>query len=261
MMTLRFTQITDLHLGSARDSTLAGVRTAESFESVLQALERQGRGSDMLLLTGDLAADCDPEAYQILNQILVEEGKQAIWLPGNHDNFDLMVANLVDYPPIQVKVAGSWAVLTLDSSQPQKPGGHISEEQLEQLTQNLESHADKFVLLAMHHSPVAVGCDWLDQQMIDNGHRLYALLHAHGNVKGIITGHVHQPFAGYWGEIAVYSTPSSCVQFKQYCEDFTLSSDPPGYRWLDLCEDGSINTGVEFLQDFTQTPDLDSASY
>lgn len=230
MTTLRFTQITDLHLGPARDSTLAGVRTAESFESVLQAVERKGRGSDMLLLTGDLAADCDPEAYQILNQILIDEGKRAIWLPGNHDNFDLMVTNLVDYPPIQVKVAGNWAVLTLDSSQPKKPGGHISEAQLEQIAQNLKSHADKFVLLAMHHSPVAVGCDWLDQQMIDNEHRLYALLHVHGNVKGVITGHVHQPFAGYWGEIAVYSTPSSCVQFKQNCKNFTLSSDSPGDR-------------------------------
>ena len=197
----------------------------------------------------------------MLSLILVEEGKQALWLPGNHDNFDLMVANLVDYPPVQVHGAGNWAVLTLDSSQPQMPGGHIAEEQLEQVAQNLFSHADNFVLLAMHHSPVAVGCDWLDQQMIDNAHRLYALLHGHGNVKGVITGHVHQPFTGYWGEISVYSTPSSCVQFKQYCEDFTLSSDPPGYRWLDLCEDGSIITGVEFLQDFTQTPDLDSASY
>ena len=261
MKTQRFTQITDLHLGPARDSTLAGVRTVESFESVLQVVEQQGRGSDVLLLTGDLAADCDPKAYQILNQILVEQCKQAIWLPGNHDDFELMVENLVDYPPVSVLGAGNWAVLTLDSSQPHKPGGHIAEVQLEQIARTLDSHADKFVLLAMHHSPVEVGCDWLDKQMIDNAHRLYALLHAHGHVKGVITGHVHQPFTGRWGELLVYSSPSSCVQFKQYCEDFTLSSEPPGYRWLDLHEDGSINTGVEFLQDFTQTPDLDSATY
>ena len=107
MTTLRFTQITDLHLGSARDSTLAGVRTAESFESVLQALERQGRGSDMLLLTGDLAADCDPEAYQILNQILVEEGKQAISITPQ----PVKILLLTGFVPILQQLITPWLCL------------------------------------------------------------------------------------------------------------------------------------------------------
>ena len=191
MKAVRLTQITDLHLGQDSASMLGGVRTLESFQAVLQAVELQGRGTDLLLLTGDLAGNCEPEAYQLLNQTLLEHRKQAIWLPGNHDDFDVMVANLVDYPPVQRHKMGSWAVLTLDSSQPNKAGGHISNEQLEQVEQGLKSLSEEYVLLAMHHSPVNVGCAWLDQQQIDNQQHLHKLLQAHGNVKAVITGHVH----------------------------------------------------------------------
>lgn len=261
MAVVRLTQITDLHLGSSRDSMLGGVRTSESFLSVLQAVELQGRGTDLLLLTGDLAGDCEPQAYRLLNRILCEHNKQAIWLPGNHDDFDVMAANLVDYPPVQIQAMGDWAVLTLDSSQPHKPGGHISDNQLMQVKQGLHRLADKFVLLAMHHSPVNVGCAWLDAQQIDNQQQLHQLLTAHGNVKAVITGHVHQQFEGRWGNLPIYSAPSSCVQFKQHSDDFALSNQPPGYRWLDLHPGGVVDTGVEFLQDFRQNPELDCASY
>lgn len=261
MTVVRLTQITDLHLGPDSDSMLGGVRTLESFQAVLRAVEQNGRGSDLLLLTGDLAGDCEPQAYQLLNRTLGEHNKQAIWLPGNHDDADIMAANLVDYPRVQIYEMGDWAILTLDSSQPHKPGGHIPDEQLAQVEQNLHRLRDKFVLLAMHHSPVDVGCAWLDLQQIDNQHQLHKLLLAHGNVKAVITGHVHQQFDGSWGELPIYSAPSSCVQFKQHSHDFALSDQPPGYRWLDLHPEGTVKTGVEFLQDFAQIPDLNCANY
>jgi Icc protein len=77
----------------------------------------------------------------------------------------------------------------------------------------------------------------------------------------VITGHVHQHHDSQWGDIPVYSTPSSCVQFKQNSDDFALCEQPPGYRWLDLCADGSLVTGVEFLSGFNQRPNLDCESY
>jgi Icc protein len=261
MTVVRLTQITDLHLGPDSDAMLGGVRTLESFQSVLQAVDQNGRGTDLLLLTGDLAGDCEPQAYQLLNRTLGEYNKQAIWLPGNHDDVDVMAANLVDYPQVQIHEMSDWAILTLDSSQPHKPGGHIADKQLALVEQSLDRLGDKFVLLAMHHSPVDVGCAWLDLQQIDNQHQLHQLVLAHGNVKAVITGHVHQQFDGSWGELPIYSAPSSCVQFKPHSHDFALSGQPPGYRWLDLHPEGTVKTGVEFLQDFAQIPDLNCANY
>ena len=258
---IRLTQITDLHLGVDEEATLGGVPTLASFEAVLQAVTDQGRDNDRLLLTGDLAADCQPGAYQLLNKVLSAHGKEALWLPGNHDDAQLMADNLVDFPAQATLDLGLWGVLTLDTSQPNQSGGHISDEQLQAVEQGLAKLANKFVLVAMHHTPVPVNCAWLDQQQIDNQQRLYNLLQAHGNVRGVITGHVHQQFDGHWGELPLYSAPSSCVQFKQHSDDFALSDQPPGYRWLDLHGDGSLETGVEFVSNFSLLPNLDCASY
>jgi len=96
---LKITQITDLHLGPDGNSILAGVNTLDSFKAVLQALDTQGRGDDLLLLSGDLSAKSTAETYILLNQLLLENDKQVIWLPGNHDDFDLMREGLINYPP------------------------------------------------------------------------------------------------------------------------------------------------------------------
>lgn len=95
MDTVHLTQITDLHLGIDASATLGGVPTLASFEAVLRAVADRGRGSDRLLLTGDLASDCQPEAYRLLNSLLKAHHKQATWLPGNHDDSELMADNQI----------------------------------------------------------------------------------------------------------------------------------------------------------------------
>ena len=261
MEIVHLTQITDLHLGVDASATLGGIPTQASFEAVLGAVDQQGRGKDRLILTGDLASDCQPAAYQRLNRLLKVHNKQAVWLPGNHDKAEVMAEYLVDYPYQSVTELGAWGLLTLDSSQSSKPGGHISDKQLRHVEQGLETLRTDFILVAMHHSPVLLHSAWLDTQQIDNHHRLYELLHASGRVKAVITGHVHQQFEGHWGDIPIYSAPSSCVQFKQKSDEFALSDEPPGYRWLDLYPDGNIVTGVEFLSDFHPRPNLSCAGY
>jgi Icc protein len=57
---LRLTQVTDLHLGPDPEFETRGVATLGSFKAVLQQIDQQGRGADLLLLTGDLASDCQP---------------------------------------------------------------------------------------------------------------------------------------------------------------------------------------------------------
>jgi Icc protein len=261
MSTLHITQITDLHLGSDKSETLGGVTTFNSFQSVLRATEAQGRGDNLLLLTGDLAGDCQPGAYQLLNQTLVEADKQAIWLPGNHDDIETMKANLTDYPHRRVFETDSWGILLLDSSTPNSPGGRVSDQELVFVERGLDQLAGKSVLVAMHHSPVLVNSEWIDKQQIENHQRLYQILEAHGGVKAVVTGHVHQHNDSFWGAIPVYSTPSSCVQFEKYSADFALSDHPPGYRWLNLHADGSLQTGVEFLADFAQRCDKSCVGY
>jgi Icc protein len=241
---LKLIQMTDLHLGPTADYVCRNFNTLDSFKTVLKAFDSKSNGKDMVVLTGDLASDSQPGAYQQLNKILTQNKKQAIWLPGNHDDMLLMQKYLSDYPYLPVYEHEYWAVLMIDSSVPGKPGGEISSQQLEQLEHNLERLKDKLVLVAMHHSPVSMNSLWLDEHRISNHQKLHSLLVANGNVKAVITGHVHQQYETEWEGIRVYSTPSTCFQFAEHSDQFTLSDKPPAYRWLELHSNGHIDTGI-----------------
>ena len=64
-------------------------------------------------------------------------------------------------------------------------------------------------------------------------------------------GHIHQSHEADWDGIPVYSTPSTCFQFKPKSVDFALDDLPPAYRWIDLYSDGKIDTGVKYLHAFS----------
>ena len=244
MSILKLIQMTDLHLGPTADYQCRGFNTLDSFTAVLAAFESNSNGEEILVLTGDLASDAQPGAYQQLNKILIQNKKRAIWLPGNHDRLSLMQEYLSDYPYLPVYEHEHWAVLMIDSSVPGQAGGKISNQQLTQLEEQLEQLKDKYLLVAMHHSPVSLNSQWLDEHRISNHQKLHSLLVANGNVKAVITGHIHQQHETDWQRIKVYSTPSTCFQFAENSDQFALTDKKPAYRWLDLQPDGHIETGI-----------------
>lgn len=251
MTALKLTQITDLHLGPTPDFTCRNIATYQTLKAVLAAIERDGRGEDRLLLTGDIASDGQAQAYRQLDQLLSAQNKQALWLPGNHDRMDLMHKNFVHFPFMPVFEDKNWAIIMLDSSLPDQPEGFISKDQMHQLEQYMDNLAHKNILVTMHHSPVAVNSLWVDKHRIANHSLLHKLLVAHGKVRAVINGHIHQEHQADWDGITVYATPSTCFQFKPKVTDFTLDDRPPAYRWIDLYDDGKINTGVKYLQSFS----------
>lgn len=251
MTALKLTQITDLHLGPTPDFTCRNIATYQTLKAVLAAIERDGRGEDRLLLTGDIASDGQAQAYRQLDQLLSAQNKQALWLPGNHDRMDLMHKNFFHFPFMPVFEDKNWAIIMLDSSLPDQPEGFISKDQMHQLEQYMDNLAHKNILVTMHHSPVAVNSLWVDKHRIANHSLLHKLLVAHGKVRAVINGHIHQEHQADWDGITVYATPSTCFQFKPKVTDFTLDDRPPAYRWIDLYDDGKINTGVKYLQSFS----------
>lgn len=251
MTALKLTQITDLHLGPTPDFTCRNIATYQTLKAVLAAVERDGRGEDRLLLTGDIASDGQAQAYRQLDQLLSAQNKQALWLPGNHDRMDLMQKNFVHFPFMPVFEDKSWAIIMLDSSLPDQPEGFISKDQMHQLEKYMDNLAHKNILVTMHHSPVAVNSLWVDKHRIANHSLLHKLLVAHGKVRAVINGHIHQEHQADWDGITVYATPSTCFQFKPKVTDFALDDRPPAYRWIDLYDDGQINTGVKYLQSFS----------
>lgn len=260
---MRLIQITDCHLGPHQSETLLGLDTDRSLQDVLQLIQQAEPAFDHLLCTGDVASEGDISCYTRYESIVRRYFAQPLsWLAGNHDDSDLMQATesalgvqgrLVDL--------GDWLIVLLDSSVPGHVYGQLAASELDFLEHVLASNPTKHVIVSLHHQPVPVGCAWLDQYVVRNAEALFALVDTHANVKLILWGHVHQEFESAHKGIGLLATPSTCVQFKPNCDTFTVDTLMPGYRWLELNEDGTYTSGVSRVTGKHYVIDYKSAGY
>jgi Icc protein len=54
------------------------------------------------------------------------------------------------------------------------------------------------------------------------------------------------------GAVRYLCTPSTCMQFKPRDPGFVVDDRPPGYRVVDLLDDGGIATEVVWLEGYRQ---------
>ena len=97
--------------------------------------------------------------------------------------------------------------------------------------------------------------------MVADADAFFDLIGQHACVKAILWGHVHQQIDSQWQGIPLLATPSSCVQFAPGVIEFKVDDLPPGYRWLDLHADGTIETGVSRVRGVAFSVELDSGGY
>jgi len=261
---VRILQITDTHLFAGENETLLGVNTFRSYRAVLDAIKAQNREVDIIAATGDLAQDQSLEAYRHFARGINELPAPCVWLPGNHDFQPAMVDALLEagiHPSKQVLLGDKWQVLLLDTQVFGVPHGHVSEYQLEWMERCLDEYPDRFTLIMLHHHPLPSGCTWLDQHSLRNAHMLANVLTRYPKVNTLLCGHIHQELDLDWYGKRLYATPSTCVQFKPHCTNFTIDTAAPGWRYLDLCPDGSVETQVFRLDTDEFSPDTDSDGY
>jgi Icc protein len=260
---VRLLQITDTHLFGSVDSQLLGVRTADSLAAVLARIQANAHPYDLILATGDLSQDHSDDSYQRFADMLAPLGKPIYWLPGNHDDGPLMTQRLYESGISEAKwlVGEYWQIVLLDTQVRGKPHGLLADHQLAMLDHALRSHPDKHTLIAVHHQGVPVGCGWLDQHNLKNADDLFAVLARYPSARAILFGHVHQEFDEMHRGVRLIATPSTCIQFKPLCHDFTLDESGPGWRYLTLYPDGRIATEVWRLPPGDFQPQADARGY
>lgn len=261
---VRLLQITDTHLFAKKSETLLGVNTWDSYHAVLEAIQASQREVDLVVATGDLAQDHTSAAYQHFAEGIASFSAPCVWLPGNHDFQPAMYSTLQDAgisPAKRVMVGEHWQILLLDSQVFGVPHGELSEFQLEWLEKRLAEAPERYTLLLLHHHPLPAGCSWLDQHSLRNAQELDNVLVRFPNVKNLLCGHIHQELDLNWNGRRMMATPSTCVQFKPHCANFTLDTVSPGWRWLELHADGSLTTEVCRLDGVEFHPDTASEGY
>ena len=259
---IRLLQLTDLHILAEAGQTLLGVDTEQSFRDVL-ALALQAENPDCVLLTGDLVQDTCASSYDRLRAWLETTNWRFYCLPGNHDDTGLMTARLVGgriHHQSRV-LLNNWQIICLDSSVEGSPKGHLAREQLDLLEQYLAECPEHHALIALHHHTLPSGSAWMDTMVLDNADAFLAVLARSPKVKLVLSGHVHQLMDVQRGDIRFLSAPSTCFQFKPQSGHFALDDISPGYRWLEMNNDGSFATGIRRLEQMLQGLEINSAGY
>ena len=251
--TLQVLQITDTHLSASIGRAMRGVDTYRSLQEILDRAAGLGWLPEAILATGDLVHDGTQQGYEhfrkLLGQFAVRSNAKIFTLPGNHDDPGPMVETLSDDPFQYCGHAdlAAWKLVFLDTWLAIDAGGLLRNSELDRLDGLLSDAGSKHALVCLHHHPVDMGSRWLDSVGLRNADQFLEIIDRHSNVRGVVWGHVHQEYDNIRNGVRYLSSPSTCAQFKPHSDDFAMDERPPGFRWLKLAADGSIDTGIEWL--------------
>ncbi len=228
---------------------MRGVVTFDTFQAVIEQAMADGRTPDAIVATGDLVQDETQAGYELFKSVLAPLGIPILCIPGNHDDPDIM-ARVLNTTPFQLNGSyqvNDWSLIMLSSFARGEVGGYISAAELQRLNATLHEHRALHTLICLHHQPVPMGSRWLDNVALHNPQDLLNIVDAAPQVRALLWGHVHQESDQQRNGIRFMSTPSTCSQFRPHCDDFALDNHPPGFRWLELLADGTINSEVKWL--------------
>jgi Icc protein len=247
---LKLAQITDTHLLADPEALLRGCAPLKNLKTILDRLSQES--IDALLLTGDLAEAGEPEAYQHLLTLLKPLPFPIYWLTGNHDCLQNAQRILSPHYPgttdtVRSISLGAWQLILINSVLPtaQWGEGYVSETTLQILETTLQTQGDRPTIIALHHHPLPVGIDWLDQIAIINGADFLDRIEPFSNVKVILFGHIHWAFEQQHRGQTFYGCPASSVQVMP--PPPLPPEQSPGFRVLSLEDKGNHQTQIHRL--------------
>ena len=247
---VRLLQLSDPHLFADPKGVLRGVESLSAFQRVLSHAIRKRNPHDAILCSGDLVND-DAGGYAHFVHELAPLDKPVLCVPGNHDDAAAMRRALSE-PPFQVggyvDLGAHWRLVLVDSCIPGEAGGRISRHELRELDSALAG-SDRYALVCLHHHPVSMASNWLDQVGVQNAEEFFAVLDRHARVRAITWGHVHQCFEARRRGVRLLATPSTGGQFLPLSDEFAIDGRPPAYRRLTLLPDGTLDTEVVWVDD------------
>ncbi|MFD1910787.1 phosphodiesterase [Halodurantibacterium flavum] len=242
---MKLIQITDLHLVPAGGRIL-GIDPAARLRDCIDDINAHHADADLVVLTGDLANNGEPGAYDILDAELARLRVPFRLTLGNHDDRAEVLARHPGAADGAGFAQSVWdgpggRVILADTLQTGAVEGHLCAARLSVLDGWMAS-APGPVWLFLHHPPMALGMPALDRVRLDAPSRaaLLSLAQRHGRIAHIAAGHVHRPSAGQWYGIPVTTLRSTCHQTAFQFEDrFASVPEPPAYAVFVIGDEGA----------------------
>ena len=221
-------QISDMHLAAARDESPASPDT--TLQSTVNVVA--GLYPDLVLLTGDIADDGSPQAYQRVAAIIESLRSPVLATPGNHDLAEGVRHQFGTETQASV---GAWRVITIDTAIPGELHGQVDPDLL--ITQ-LGPDVGTPTLLAMHHPPITTSNhEWFQ---LHGGAELVAALARRGDVRLVVSGHLHEAFHAVSGGVTYIGCSSSWYSIKHRAAEYVLDNGHVGALAIDLYDDGTF---------------------
>jgi Icc protein len=247
---MKIIQISDCHLFADKYKT--GYNNINPFRSLQSILTRvKDHQPDLLLVTGDVSGDATKPSYQHFSSLLqlAKIDCRIAVIPGNHDNQEYLETNIheeylwLHHP--QLVLPNHWHIHLLNT-QSSNTLGQLSQDNLNSLTEYVNQHTNDYHLLAAHHHPIPCG-GWMDKHQWTNRQEFNAVVARNPSIKGVIYGHIHTAIEQQINQCLYMACPSTCWQFANH-ESFATSDLKPGFRVINLLENGQITTSIHRLK-------------
>ena len=237
-------QLSDSHVRPPGRLFADVVDTRAMLKAAIDAVLAFTPRADIVLLTGDLTNDGEPEAYAAMAPELARLPMPVYAIPGNHDDREGMLA-LDGIVELGAKGRfrqyaldlGELRLVALDSLVPGVAHGEICADRLAWLEAELQASGDRPVMIMVHHPPGETGIDFMDKIGLEASAELTALLGRHSQrIVRIVCGHIHRPIFYRWLGIPVSVAPGLAHQVVLGLDgrEAAFTMEPPGFhlhRW------------------------------
>lgn len=234
-------QLSDPHV-STRDWA-----AADAFALAVRAVLGLRPVPDALLIGGDIADGADEREYARAAELLGRLPMPVHVLPGNHDDPERMAAVLgTPAAPFAADVGGV-RLVGLDTTVPGSGSGALGPEARAWLASTLAAAPDVPTVVAMHHPPLAIGMDCVDEIRLDpdDAREFAALVSAAPQVVRVVAGHVHRTAFGMIGGCPFVACPSTYLQARLALDGGPLEMVPePPAMLLHVWRDRQLVTQV-----------------
>jgi 3',5'-cyclic AMP phosphodiesterase CpdA len=217
------------------------VDTASMLKAAVSHVQTLPQQPDLLLITGDLVDQGQPEEYAHLKEILAPLPYPMLLVPGNHDDRHAMrqaFPHLLVTPSTEhwqfCHQEATWPlrIIGLDTVDPGQSGGFLCADRLTWFASVLNADTHLPTLVMMHHPPFLTGIGHMDDIGLSGREAFADLVRQHDNIELIICGHLHRNIRSQVGGRAVMTAHSTAhtVQLDIAPDAPAMfSMEPPGY--------------------------------
>jgi len=213
-------QISDTHIAGANRKAYGIVPTSENLVHCVEHINQLSPRPDIVLVTGDITYTGHLDEAQYAVTLLNRLHAPYYIVPGNHDDrstlwsaFDRKSCPGQNKDCINYVVEGfDIRLIGMDSTIAGSGGGELCNAQISWLKEQLAMEADKPTIIFMHHPPAKFGVLETDKDGFIGADTLGDTIAQHGNIKAILSGHIHLSAHLAWCGTVISTAPSMGLQ-------------------------------------------------